>query len=101
MSELTGMFSPKVRKIAYVVFAVLGVAFGAVQTGFGTAGAEAPLWLDVAFQVYLYVGGAFGLIAAQNVSSGSTDYGEIVDLTEFEESDDVDEDSEYEPKHAA
>lgn len=59
---------PTARKIAYVVFAVIGVAFGATQTGFTTAEVAAPLWLTVAFQVYLYIGGAFGLVAAANTA---------------------------------
>ena len=63
----------KLRKNLYVVFAVLGVVFGAVQTAFVSASAEAPTWLDVAFQVYLYVGGAFGLLAAKNTVTPTAD----------------------------
>lgn len=58
--------SPTVRRWIYIGFALIGVGFGATQTAYNTAEVEAPLWLAVAFQVYLYVGGVFGLFAASN-----------------------------------
>lgn len=64
-----------VRKWAYIVFALVGVGFGATQTAFVTAETPAPLWLSVAFQVYLYVGGVFGLVAATNTTETPGDLG--------------------------
>lgn len=69
---MSDFLTPPVRKWAYIVFALLGVVFGATQTAFTTAEVPAPLWLTVAFQVYLYVGGAFGLIAATNTTATKT-----------------------------
>lgn len=60
--------SPTARRWFYVAFALIGVGFGATQTAYVTAEVSAPTWLTVAFQVYLYVGGAFGLVAASNTT---------------------------------
>lgn len=102
------------RKPAYVVFALLGVGFGALQTGFTTAEVAAPLWLTVAFQVYLYVGGMFGLVAATNtVKPTATIRGthpkaevtaEVIEIEQAEEGDEEEPDFLAEPrtpKHAA
>lgn len=63
------ILAPGLRRVLYIVFAVIGVVFGATQTAFVTAEVAAPIWLTVAFQVYLYVGGAFGLVAATNTTT--------------------------------
>lgn len=54
------------RKIAYAVFALIGVVLGAVQVGYGAAEAGQPTWLTVALAVYAFVGGAVGLTARSN-----------------------------------
>ena len=67
---------PKVRKIAYVVYTLLGVALGSFQAGFSAAEVAHPMWLNVAFSVFIYIGTAFGIVAAGNVATkrpGSTE----------------------------
>lgn len=63
---LTDILSPAARKIAYAVFAVLGVALGAVQVGFAAAESGQPVWLTVGLAVYAFVGGAIGFTARAN-----------------------------------
>lgn len=82
MKNVTDLFPAHIRKWAYVVFAFVGVGFGATQTAFVTAELAAPIWLTVAFQVYLYVGGAFGLVAAANTSTSTTN---VVDVDSVED----------------
>lgn len=62
---LTDVLSPAHRKVAYAVFAVLGVALGAVQVGFLSAEAGQPTWLTVALAVYGFLAGAFGFTTAR------------------------------------
>lgn len=69
MQTVTELLSEPKRKVMYVAYAIIGVGLGATQTGFSAAEVGSPLWLVVASAVYLYVGGAFGLIAAQNVGA--------------------------------
>lgn len=69
MQTVTELLKPANRKILYIVYGLLGVGFGATQTAFLTAATESPLWLTIAYSVYMYVGVAFGLVAAQNVDS--------------------------------
>lgn len=65
-NPLTEILSPKARRIVYAVYAALGIAFGATQVGFATAGGEQPSALLVAFAVFGYLGTALGLVAASN-----------------------------------
>jgi hypothetical protein len=58
-----------VRKIAYAVYALTGVALGATQVGYSAAEMGQPVWLVVAMAVFGFVGGAFGLTAASNTPS--------------------------------
>lgn len=51
----------------YLVYALAGVALGAIGAGFLAAGVVSPVWLLVAGAVYQHVGAAFGLVAAANV----------------------------------
>ena len=62
---LTDILSPAHRKVAYAIFAVLGVALGAAQVGFLAAEAGQPMWLTVALAVYTFVAGAFGFTTAR------------------------------------
>ena len=56
------------RKLAYAIFALVGVIFGATQVAFVTAEMAQPVWLNIALQVYLYVGVAFGMVATANTN---------------------------------
>lgn len=67
MNPLTAL-PVTVRKWIYVFYATFGIAFGAAQVGFATAGQDQPLWLLVAFSVFGYLGTALGLVAAANLS---------------------------------
>lgn len=69
MQTVTELLSESKRKVMYVTYGLIGVGLGATQTAFTAAEIASPLWLVVAFSVYLYIGGAFGLVAAQNVGS--------------------------------
>jgi hypothetical protein len=62
------MFSdyPNARKALYTVYAVLGVAIGAVQVGYTSSGAEQPTWLIVTLAVFGFLGTALGVTAASN-----------------------------------
>lgn len=57
---------PKLRQLAYRVTAALGLALGATQVGFLTAGANQPLWLTVALGVYGFLATGMGVTAASN-----------------------------------
>ena len=54
------------RKVAYAVYAVVGVLLGAIQVGYGAAEAGQPVALTVALAVYAFLGGALGVTAAAN-----------------------------------
>ena len=56
------------RKPIYAVFAVVGVALGAVASAYGPE--HVPAWHAVTMNVYLYVGGALGFTAAANTIVG-------------------------------
>lgn len=64
MNEL---IPPAHRLRAYQIFALVGVALGAIQVGFGAADAGQPVALTVALAVYAFLGGALGLTAAHHV----------------------------------
>jgi hypothetical protein len=68
MNLLTSI-PPKVRQALYLTYALVGVAFGAVQVGLQTAEAGFPVWLKVALSVYAFLGTALGLTAASNTPS--------------------------------
>lgn len=88
MTTVTELLSESKRKVLYIVYGLVGVGFGATQTAYLTAEVEAPLWLTVAFSVYMYIGVAFGLVAAQNVGAKEvvTPYSDIeaLEITEFD-----------------
>lgn len=53
------------RKPLYALLAVTGLALGAIASAYGGAD-NAPEWHTVANNVFLYVAGALGLLAASN-----------------------------------
>lgn len=69
MQTVTELLSEGKRKVMYIAYGLIGVGLGATQTAFTAAEVASPMWLVVAFSVYLYIGGAFGLVAAQNVGA--------------------------------
>ena len=64
---MNDLIPPAYRLRAYQVFALVGVALGAVQVGFAAAEASQPVALTVALAVYAFVGGALGMTAATYV----------------------------------
>ena len=59
---------PEIRAKLYLGFAVVGVALGAIQVGYGAASVDQPTWLTVALAVYVFAGPALGLTAASNTT---------------------------------
>jgi len=57
---------PRVRAIAYQVYAALGLLIGATQVGFSAAELGQPVWLTVALAVFAFLGVALGMTAASN-----------------------------------
>jgi hypothetical protein len=68
VNPLTNVLTPAIRKTVYVVYALLGVAFGAVHVAYGQQGIKPPTVLGTIEAVVLFLGGAFGLTAASNVT---------------------------------
>lgn len=66
---LTDVLPARYRAVLYIVFAVVGVGFGATQVGYSAANAGQPTWLTVALAVYAFVGTAFGFTAAANTKA--------------------------------
>ena len=68
MQELvTG--NPKLRRVLYSIYAVVGLITGSVQVAYAAAELGQPVWLTVALAVYAYVGVSFGFAAATKVSA--------------------------------
>lgn len=61
--------SPRARQVLYVVFALVGLALGATSVGFSAADLSTPVWVDVAQEVYLFLGVGFGVVASSNVNA--------------------------------
>lgn len=66
---LKDILPAKWRSVAYAVFAVLGLALGAVQVWFASAGAGQPGWLTPAMAVFAFVAAGFGFTANANTST--------------------------------
>lgn len=66
MQIITDIIPTKVRKISYFVYAMIGVALGAVQAAVLAISIPSPQWLTVGLAVFAYIGVAFGLVAARN-----------------------------------
>lgn len=58
---------PALRIRIYDAFWVVGLALGGTQVGYAAADVGQPTWLAVALTVYVFVGGAIGFTARQNV----------------------------------
>ena len=72
---LTDVLPAKYRKIAYVVYAVVGAALAAVQTVVATTdGTPQPTWLTVTLAAYGALGTLFGATAASNVQRQDTSW---------------------------
>ena len=63
---LNDVMPAHVRKVLYVIFAVVGLALGATQVGYSAAEAGQPTWLTVALAVYAFVGTGLGFTASAN-----------------------------------
>ena len=63
--NLHDIIPAKYRKPIYAVYALIGVALGAIAQAYGGVD-SVPEWHAIVTNVYLYVGGAFGLTAAAN-----------------------------------
>lgn len=64
---LKDILTPKIRKIAYSVYAICGLVVGAIQVGFVAAAVAQPVALTVAIAVLAYLGIGLGFTAAANV----------------------------------
>lgn len=71
MSALTDIVPPELRKKLYAAFGIIGLAFGAAQVGFASAGQGQPTWLTVALSVLAFVGAGLGFTAASNTDTAS------------------------------
>ena len=60
---------PKVRKYAYIIFAVLALIIGAFQVGYNSLQLPNPDWLTVALSVIPFVGAQLGLVALSNIDT--------------------------------
>lgn len=90
------------RKPTYLVYALIGVALGAIAQAFGGVD-NVPEWHAIVTNVYLYVGGAFGLTAAANTVVSHRSDSDDAEEIEPDDADDVplDEDGEYDDEELA
>lgn len=88
LQETLEGINPKARKIAYFVFAVIIVALGSFDVGYAEAGIDAPTWVAVATKVIMYIGGAFGIVAASNTPTSK-----LVEPAQDDTDDDLDFDA--------
>lgn len=90
------------RKPTYLVYALIGVALGAIAQAFGGVD-NAPEWHAIVTNVYLYVGGAFGLTAAANTIVSHRADSDDAEEIDPDDSEDVplDEDGEYDDEELA
>lgn len=65
-NPLTDVLPATYRKIAYLIYGLVGVGIGATQVGFVAANTDQPTWLTVALAVFAYIGIALGFTAAAN-----------------------------------
>lgn len=62
--DMLSNIPPRLRQWLYLLYALCGVAFGAVAS---SDGFTMPHWLAIALPIYAYVGTAFGVTAHANV----------------------------------
>lgn len=62
---------PNVRTGLYWTSFIVGIALGATLVAY--QGSEVPRWLEIASNVYAFVGSALGITAASNVSKTKSD----------------------------
>lgn len=72
MNVLKDIIPAAHRKLAYQIYALLGVVAGAAQIVFATH--STPDWFTTALQVYAYLGAVLGLTAAANVRVRPVDH---------------------------
>ena len=76
---------PQHRKLAYSIYALLGVILGAMQTAFVIYGYEA-VWFNAVIGVYVFLALPFGGLAATNTPTEQeeidTDNSAIDEITE-------------------
>ncbi|MGC0143465.1 hypothetical protein [Pseudactinotalea sp. Z1732] len=61
--------NPKLRRVLYAAYAIVGLGLGSTQVGFSAAETGQPMWLTVALAVFAYVGVAFGFAAQSKVDA--------------------------------
>jgi hypothetical protein len=66
-NPLTDVMTPRIRKIVYFLYALVGLAVGAIQAGYGAVNAAVPDWLKIALAVYAFLGIGIGATAGSNV----------------------------------
>ena len=69
MTALTDILPAQVRRILYAVYALIGLALGAVQVGYSAGALGQPSWLIVTWAVFGFVGTGLGLTAASNITT--------------------------------
>ena len=62
------IMTPNVRRVAYIIYAVVGMVLGATQVGFSAAEMGQPVALTVALAVFAFIGTGFGLVAQGNIT---------------------------------
>lgn len=87
-NPLTQIVPARLRRYVYALYAAIGIAFGAVQVGFATAGENQPTALLVGFAVFGYLGTALGLVAASNTAAPESDI--ALDIDALDDGNDID-----------
>lgn len=74
---MTDIIPAKYRKVAYQIYATIGVILGALQVAISALpDVHQPPWLVAALAVYAFVGTAVGLVAQANTPADVADPGE-------------------------
>lgn len=64
---LTEILTGRTRQITYAVWKIAAVIAGTIQVGFLTDPTPDPSWVSIMVACVLYVGGAIGALAQDNV----------------------------------
>lgn len=70
MKNWLSLVPNRFRLALYLLFGIASVGIGAVSTWFATVDGDVPAWVAGVTAVVVYIGGAFGFIAAGNVEHG-------------------------------